>query len=282
MIDFSASLFFGGAAPSGVAVFPLACEGVAWKSGLLWVSVMGMVLFWAVFHMKRNARIRRGDCDCEQLRTRVSTVLKYSRDVLFGFDLRTGTFDYLSPSCLSLTGYTADEMTAMGPQEFLKRLHPEDESKIQKLIVQLSRNGKDCEWFGAVDYRFLHHDGEYRSFNDHLHVVYGKDGKAAFLYGSIRDMTASTQLEESMRALEKKFHDSQKMAGLGLLASEVAHDFNNLMTVILGNTELSLLEYDGSDGGVLDEIKRTTLRAAELANQMLIYAGKTSLEVGSV
>ena len=82
--------------------------------------------------------------------------------------------------------------------------------------------------------------------------------------------------------LERKFQDSQKMAGLGLLASGIAHDFNNLMTVILGNAELALLEYGGSDGGMLDEIKQATLRAAELATQMLVYTGKTTVVINNI
>ncbi len=72
------------------------------------------------------------------------------------------------------------------------------------------------------------------------------------------------------------------MASLGLLASGIAHDFNNLMTVVLGNAELALMKQGGSGEGALGEIKRTTLRAAELANQMLVYTGKTTMEVSSI
>lgn len=233
-------------------------------------------MLWGVIHLRRNERIRRGSCDCDRLQARISNILRYSRDVLFGFDVCSGTFDFLSPSCLSLTGYTVDEIKAMPPQELLAKVHPEDEKKIAALIEQLRRNKKEQDWQGPVDCRVLHRDGEYRSFSGQLHILYDPAGSAVFLGGSVRDVTASAQMEESMRVLEKKFHDSQKMAGLGLLASGIAHDFNNLMTVVLGNAELSLLEHGGSDGGVLDEIKKTALRAAELANQMLVYTGKAS------
>ncbi|MEI7851590.1 MAG: response regulator, partial [Kiritimatiellales bacterium] len=116
----------------------------------------------------------------------------------------------------------------------------------------------------------------------HLHVMYDENGRAVYLSGSARDVTQIIHLEESMRILEKKFYDSQKMAGLGLLASGIAHDFNNLMTVVLGNAELALLECGGSDGSMLDEIKKTSLRAAELANQMLVYTGKTGQVVSNI
>ena len=266
----------------GPATFPLMYNDVALHYIALWTFVLGAALLWAVMHLKRNTRIHQTARDCDLLRTRTRNILQHSREMLFGFDLKKGRFDYLSPSCLSLTGYTVQEIEAMGPQELQLHLHPEDQEKTALLVAQLKQNTKDREWLGLVEYQFRHRDGQYRSFSDHLHVLYDQTGQAVFLSGSVRDITPIARLEESMRVLEKKFQDSQKMAGLGLLASGIAHDFNNLMTVVLGNAELALLECGGSDGGVLDEVKKTALRAAELANQMLVYTGKTSLVIGSI
>lgn len=257
-------------------------DDVVLKYIALWTFVMGGALLWAVFHLRRNDRIRQTACNCEQLQTRVRNILQHSREILFGFDLLRRRFDYLSPACLSLTGYTTDEVEAMEPDDLLQQLHPDDHEKITRLIGQLKNKSGEREWLGLVDYRFRHRDGQYRFFSDHLHVMYDASGRAVYLSGSARDVTQMARLEDSMRILEKKFQDGQKMAGLGLLASGIAHDFNNLMTVVLGNAELALLECGGSDGGVLDEIKKTSLRAAELANQMLVYTGKTSLVLGSI
>jgi PAS domain S-box-containing protein len=264
------------------ATFPLFYDDVTLSYIALWTFVLGAALLWAVMHLKRNTRIHQAACDCDMLRARTRNILQHSREILFGFDLTAGRLDYLSPSCLSLTGYTAEEIETMGPQEVFQRLHPDDRDKIKELTVQLQKSNKDREWLGQVDYRFCHRDGQYRAFSDHLHVMYSRSGTPVYVSGSIRDVTPFVQLEESMQVLEKKFQDSQKMAGLGLLASGIAHDFNNLMTVVLGNAELALLECGGSDGGVLDEIKKTALRAAELANQMLVYTGKASMVIGNI
>lgn len=276
------NLFYTAAAQHGLATFPLMYNDVELHYIALWTFVLGAALLGAVFHLRRNARIHQTACDCDLLRTRTRNILQHSREVLFGFDLVKGRFDYLSPSCLSLTGFTAEEIESLGPQGLLQHLHPDDQTKMLQLIARLQRNEKDREWLGLVDYQFRHRDGEYRSFSDHLHVMYDQTGQAVLVCGSVRDVTQIARLEESMRVLEKKFQDSQKMAGLGLLASGIAHDFNNLMTVVLGNAELALLECGGSDGGVLDEVKKTALRAAELANQMLVYTGKTSMVIGSI
>lgn len=265
-----------------LAAFPAFYDDVTLSYIALWMFVLGAALLWAVMHLKRNSRIHQTSCDCNVLQDRLRNILQHSRELLFRYDLTRSRFDYLSPSCLSLTGYTADEIRDMELSEMLRHLHSEDQEKMQLLISQLKRKSKEREWLELVDYRFCHRDGQYRSFSDHLHVDYDKAGHPVFVSGSVRDITQIARLEESMRMLEKKFQDSQKMAGLGLLASGIAHDFNNLMTVILGNAELALLECGGSDGGVLDEVKKTALRAAELANQMLVYTGKSTMVTGSL
>lgn len=248
----------------------------------LWTLVLGATLIWAVMHVKRNERIRQTAREAERLRLRLRNILQHSREILFGYDFQKKRLDYLSPACLSLTGYTADEMMAMGANELLQQIHSDDRKAIHQLISQQRQYVTEREWLGLVDYRFLHRDGQFRSFSDHLHVVYDEEGNPVYLSGSARDMAQVVRLEDSLRILEKKFQDGQKMSGLGLLASGIAHDFNNLMTVVLGNAELALLDCGGSDGGVLDEIKKTSLRAAELANQMLVYTGKTSLVVSRI
>lgn len=245
---------------------------------ILWTFVLGGALIWTVFHLQRNARLRESRRKAAELRAQLTTILQHSREVLYSLDLSAWQFRYMSHACYSLTGFTADEIGAMDTADLLARVHPDDREKISRLIDRLRRVPDDPEWLGVVEYRFRHRDGQYHWFSDHVHLAYDATGSPRVLSGSVRDVSQTARLEESLHILEKKFQDGQKMAGLGLLASGIAHDFNNLMTVVLGNTELALIEKGGSDGGVLDEIKKTTLRAAELANQMLVYTGKTTLK----
>ena len=246
--------------------------------------ICGAVLVWLAMYLRRNASVRKTTDNYEQSQsqTQLKDLLQHSREALYKFDFTTGQFEYLSPACLSLTGYVAEELKQMGLNELLQCVHPEDQEKIFRLMTELRRQSKEREWQGVVEYRFMHRDGQYRSLSDHLHVIYDSFGEARFMGGSVRDVTPAARLEESLRVLERKFHESQKMAGLGLLSSGIAHDFNNLMTVVLGNAELALQEKDGVASGPLDEIKKTSLRAAELANQMLVYTGKTTLVVSSI
>ena len=132
------SLFCNGAGRE-IAAFPLMYNDVTLHYMALWSFVLGAALLWAVMHLKRNTRIRQTACDCDLLRSRIRNILQHSREVLFGFDLRSGRFDYLSPSCLSLTGYTVEEIEAMGSQELLQKLHPDDLEAVQRLIAQLKK-----------------------------------------------------------------------------------------------------------------------------------------------
>ena len=75
--------------------------------------------------------------------------------------------------------------------------------------------------------------------------------------------------------LERRMVDAQRAESLGVLAGGLAHDFNNLLVAILGNADLALRE-TGSRGpgrAPLENIQQASLRAAELIDQLLAYAG---------
>ena len=82
-----------------------------------------------------------------------------------------------------------------------------------------------------------------------------------------RDITQEAALEEQLR-------QSQKLEGIGLLAGGVAHDFNNILTGILGYA--NMLEPDAAPGSTMQEglhvIQQAAERAAELTKQLLSFA----------
>ncbi len=82
--------------------------------------------------------------------------------------------------------------------------------------------------------------------------------------------------EEERKRMETKLQETQKLESLGVLAGGIAHDFNNLLTSILGNASLARLDTPPRSPveQCLEQIERTSLRAAELCKQMLAYAGK--------
>ena len=95
----------------------------------------------------------------------------------------------------------------------------------------------------------------------------------------IRDVTEHKRIEAEQRALAERVRHAQKLESLGMLAGGVAHDFNNILTIV--TNRLTLLrndaKLDDAALGHIDTIANAVDRAADLCRQMLAYAGKATL-----
>lgn len=81
------------------------------------------------------------------------------------------------------------------------------------------------------------------------------------------------------RKVEEQFRQAQKMESVGRLAGGVAHDYNNMLSVIIGYTELALDEVSPSDPiyRKLQEILKAGRRSAEVTRQLLAFARKQTI-----
>jgi len=88
------------------------------------------------------------------------------------------------------------------------------------------------------------------------------------------------QAEEALRQSEAQLQQSQKMEAIGLLAGGVAHDFNNVLTAILGYTQLARMKLDPAHpaSADLDEIAMAGERAADLTRQLLTFCRQQVLK----
>lgn len=94
--------------------------------------------------------------------------------------------------------------------------------------------------------------------------------------GFHRDITDRKRAEDEKKKFEQQLLSAQKLESLGVLAGGVAHDFNNILTAIIGNTELALMKLNAESPivGNLYKIQQSAARAADIAKQMLAYSGK--------
>jgi signal transduction histidine kinase/ActR/RegA family two-component response regulator len=85
--------------------------------------------------------------------------------------------------------------------------------------------------------------------------------------------------ENERQKLQDKLALSQKMESVGRLAGGVAHDFNNMLGVILGNAELALIKIEQTHAvhGNLTEIRKAASRSADLTRQLLAFARKQTM-----
>jgi len=103
---------------------------------------------------------------------------------------------------------------------------------------------------------------------------------AFFIEGFTTDITSRKQAEEAKKRLEEQFHQAQKLESVGRLAGGVAHDLNNLLTPILGYSELLLDGMNGNDAcrRPLEEIANAGTRARSLVGQLLAFSRKQALQ----
>ena len=94
-----------------------------------------------------------------------------------------------------------------------------------------------------------------------------------------RFITERKQVEEEKARLEEQYRQSQKMESVGRLAGGVAHDFNNMLSVILGHAEIAMEEIDQPSQLYedLQGIQMAALRSADLTRQLLAFARKQTV-----
>jgi len=93
-----------------------------------------------------------------------------------------------------------------------------------------------------------------------------------FLHSIIHDIT-------NQRNLEKELHQAQKMESVGRLAGGVAHDYNNILSVIMGYSELAMGDPELTERLrlKLNEVLKAAMRAADITRQLLAFARKQTI-----
>jgi two-component system, cell cycle sensor histidine kinase and response regulator CckA len=99
-------------------------------------------------------------------------------------------------------------------------------------------------------------------------------GQVSGLTGVGRDVTERKRADDILRQRESEMRQLQKIEAIGRLAGGVAHDFNNVLTVVIGRCQLMLSRYQPGDPAYqdLDQIETTAQRAAGLTRQLLAFS----------
>lgn len=168
-----------------------------------------------------------------------------------------GEILYISPAYDKVWGRKGQDLYE-NPGGWLAAIHPEDRERIRKSLPAQLRGTYHEE------YRIVRPDGSERWISDRAFPIRNPEGKIYHIVGVAEDITAKIQLEMQLR-------QSQKMEAIGQLSAGVAHDFNNLMTIIQGNNSLVAEEEDPAERQIfIAEINKATEKAAALTRQLLL------------
>ncbi len=98
-------------------------------------------------------------------------------------------------------------------------------------------------------------------------------------FGYCQDISERKQMEEDRSRVDAQLRQAQKMESVGRLAGGVAHDFNNMLGVILGRAEMALDRVEPAHPlfADLQEIRKAAERSADLTRQLLAFARKQTV-----
>jgi PAS domain S-box-containing protein len=150
--------------------------------------------------------------------------------------------------------------------------HPQNLAAVYRaedLFVMESGRPKHMDEENLVDGR--------RRWLHTIKVPYRDDqGRVVGVLGISDDITEHKHAEEEHARLEAQLQQAQKMESVGRLAGGVAHDFNNMLGVILGHAELALEQVDVGHPlhADLTDIRQAAIRSANLTRQLLAFARK--------
>jgi signal transduction histidine kinase/CheY-like chemotaxis protein/HAMP domain-containing protein len=161
------------------------------------------------------------------------------------------------------------------PGEFLEWVHPEDRRAFLDAEEEIVRSGEPV----VLEIRSNPDRGTVRHFLTNVEPLHDMEHQIVGLLGTLQDITGLKDLEEEREGLLAQLLQAQKIEAVGRLAGGVAHDFNNMLSVILGHTELALLTLDSgkSTHRSLQEILKAAQRSADLIRQLLAFARKQTI-----
>ncbi len=155
-------------------------------------------------------------------------------------------------------------------------IHPADHAHVRSAYHAAVQCGQPYD----LEYRIIRRNGDVRTLHSVAEIAQDSHGKAVHMLGRVEDITERKRAEVERERLQAQLAEAQKMETVGRLAGGVAHEFNNLLAVILLRTEmsLSLVEPTSALHHNLTTILATTQRSAELVRQLLGFARKQLID----
>ena len=187
---------------------------------------------------------------------------------------REGEILYVNDAACSMHGRTRDEMLALS---------------IWDVAVEIPREAWAAHWeelkrVGCRHFETRNQALDGKEFPVEVTATYLEFDGVEYNCAIVRDIAGRRESEAEKQALMTQLAQAQKMESVGRLAGGISHDFNNLLTPILGYAGLLRrnLVPESRELGMVDQIYRAAERAKALTRQLLSFSRKQVLEMKTI
>jgi len=200
------------------------------------------------------------------------TILETMEAGYFEVDLE-GNFTFFNPAVSRILGYPESELLGMNNRDYMD---PENARQIWQTFNRVYTTGEAAK---AFDWQIIRKDGTRAHIETSIALKRDAAGKAIGFRGLARDVTERKQIEAERNKLQAQLLQAQKLESVGRLAGGVAHDFNNMLNVIIGHTELALLQLDPRHPleNDLTEVLAAARRSTDITRQLLAFARQQAI-----
>jgi len=212
---------------------------------------------------------RRAEMALRESEERYRTLVALSPVGLYRTDLAGNCF-YVNERWQRITGRSLGEALERG---WVEAIHPEDRERVLAEWSQFCEKGKPF----FLEYRYLAPNGATRWVLGQTATEQGPNGQPIGLVGTVTDITDRRRAEEAERQM-------QRMEALVRMSGGVAHEFNNLLAVLVGNLELAQDDEDLGDATrkVIDRAIGAADRGADLVAQLQSFSRREPQSPGPV
>jgi PAS domain S-box-containing protein len=212
---------------------------------------------------------------------RYRMIVENMHEIIWTTDLNMQN-TYVSPSCFPLTGYTPEELMLLSPDHLFtpESLSLAASTVSEELAIEFSGEPSDPQRSRTIEQEIFCKGGGTISLDVTVTFIRDENCKPIGMLMAGRDITLRKRAEEEKEKLEAQLMQAQKMETVGRLAGGVAHDFNNMLSVILGYVDLARLRLAKQHPVLSDiaEIEKAAIRSRDITTQLLAFSRKQVIE----
>lgn len=202
----------------------------------------------------------------------VETLVDHAPDVILRFN-RENRISFVNARIEDILGVTPNVLLGRQIDEIadITGMEPESVEAWDEVIRNVFEAGRPAD-FGLQ----FSVGGKRRYLQTRIVPECDEEGTVVSALGFWRDITAQAEAQESLKRSEEQLHHAQRLESVGRLAGGVAHDFNNILTAVMGYLHLleTAVEPESGLADYLTNIRKAVDRAARLTHQLLLFSRK--------